>query len=44
MSQLVVWTLDAQRYALPLNAVERVVHAVAVTPLPDAPEVIFTTS
>jgi purine-binding chemotaxis protein CheW len=40
MSQLVVWILDAQRYALPLAAVERVVRAVAVTPLPDAPEVI----
>lgn len=40
MSQLVVWTLDEQRYALPLTAVERVVRAVAVTPLPDAPEVI----
>lgn len=40
MSLLVVWMLDAQRYALPLNAVERVVRAVALTPLPDAPEMI----
>jgi purine-binding chemotaxis protein CheW len=40
MSQLVVWLLDAQRYALPLDAVERVVRAVAVTPLPDAPDVV----
>jgi purine-binding chemotaxis protein CheW len=41
MSQLVVWTLDAQRYALPLPVVERVVRAVATTPLPDAPVVIL---
>ncbi len=40
MQQLVVWTLDAQRYALPFAAVERVVRAVEVTPLPDAPEII----
>jgi purine-binding chemotaxis protein CheW len=40
MAQLVVWLLDAQRYALPLARVERVVRAVAVTPLPDAPSVI----
>jgi purine-binding chemotaxis protein CheW len=40
MPQLVVWTLDAQRYALPLPAVERVVRAAAPTPLPDAPAVI----
>jgi purine-binding chemotaxis protein CheW len=37
MQGLVVWTLDMQRYALPCNAVERVVRAVEVTPLPDAP-------
>jgi purine-binding chemotaxis protein CheW len=36
MSQLVVWSLDSQRYALPLSVVERV----ALTPLPDAPTVI----
>lgn len=40
MSQLVVWTLDAQRYALPLSVVERVARAVALTPLPDAPTAI----
>jgi len=40
MSLLVVWMLDTQRYALPLNAVERVVRAVAPTPLPDAPDMI----
>lgn len=37
MPQLVVWTLDSFRYALPLEAVERVLLPVAVTPLPDAP-------
>jgi purine-binding chemotaxis protein CheW len=35
--QLVVFGLDGMRHALPLAAVERVVHAVAVTPLPGAP-------
>lgn len=40
MRQLVVWALDAQRYALPLAAVDRVLRAVAVTPLPDAPDII----
>lgn len=37
MPQLVVWTLDSFRYALPLEAVQRVLLPVAVTPLPDAP-------
>ncbi len=40
MQQVVVWTLDAQRYALPFPVVERVVRAVEVTPLPDAPEIV----
>jgi purine-binding chemotaxis protein CheW len=33
----VVFSLDAGRYALPLAAVERIVRAVEVTPLPSAP-------
>lgn len=40
MQQLVVWTLDTNRYALPFSVVDRVVRAVEVTPLPDAPEII----
>lgn len=40
MQGLVVWTLDTQRYALPFFAVERVVRAVEVTPLPDTPEIV----
>lgn len=39
--QLVVFTLDDSRFALLLTAVERVVHAVEVTPLPKAPEIIW---
>jgi purine-binding chemotaxis protein CheW len=39
-SPLVVLTLDEQRYALPLSAVERVVRTVEVTPLPNAPDII----
>ena len=38
---VVCFALDDVRYALPLASVERVVRAVAVTPLPDAPEVIL---
>jgi purine-binding chemotaxis protein CheW len=37
----VVFQLDAQSYALPLNAVERVVRAVYVTPLALAPPVVL---
>jgi purine-binding chemotaxis protein CheW len=39
-SQLVVFVVDGQRYALPLETVERVVRAVEVTPLPEAPPII----
>lgn len=38
---LLVFTLDAQRYALRLEAVERVVSAAEITPLPGAPEVVL---
>lgn len=38
--ELVVWRLGAQRYALPLAMVERVLPAAEVTPLPDAPAVV----
>lgn len=37
---LVRFDLDDRRYALPLAAVERVVRAVATTPLPEAPETV----
>jgi purine-binding chemotaxis protein CheW len=40
-NQLVVFTLDEQSFALNLSNVERIVRAVEVTPLPDAPEVIL---
>src|SRR5450759_3745854 len=38
---LVLFHLDEQRYALHLPAVERVVRAVEVTPLPKAPEIVL---
>jgi purine-binding chemotaxis protein CheW len=38
---LVVFTLDGLRYAAALDAVERVVRAVEITPLPKAPEVVL---
>jgi purine-binding chemotaxis protein CheW len=38
---LVIFTLDDQRYALPLQAVQRVVRMVAITPLPNAPDIIL---
>jgi len=37
---LVVWVLGTQRYALPVAAVERIVAAMEVTPLPDAPDLV----
>jgi purine-binding chemotaxis protein CheW len=40
-NQLVVFTLDAQLYALPLASVQRVLRMVEVTPLPNAPEVVL---
>lgn len=38
---LLIFTLDEQRYALYLSAVERVVRAVQVTPLPQAPPIVL---
>ena len=38
---ILVYTIDAQAYGLFLDDVERTVRAVAVTPLPDAPETIL---
>jgi purine-binding chemotaxis protein CheW len=39
--QLVVFTMDEQRYALQLAAVERVVRMVEVTLLPQAPQIVL---
>jgi purine-binding chemotaxis protein CheW len=39
--QLVVFTLDEQRYALRLSSVERVVRAAEITPLPKAPRIVL---
>lgn len=36
-----VFTLDEQQYALRLDAVERIVRAAAITPLPKAPDIIL---
>jgi purine-binding chemotaxis protein CheW len=41
LSQLVVFRLDNQRYALPLPTVERIVRAVEVTALPKAPSIVL---
>ena len=38
---LLAFTLDDWRCALELSAVERVYRAVAVTPLPDAPDIVL---
>ncbi len=38
---LLVFTLDEQRYALPLPSVKRVVRMVEITPLPKAPEIVL---
>jgi len=39
--QLVIFTLDEQRYALHLHTVKRIVRAVEITPLPKAPEIVL---
>src|SRR5680860_931056 len=39
--ELVVFSLDAQRYGLPLPSVSRVVRVVAVTPLSEAPPIVL---
>lgn len=41
LNQLVVFSLDEQRYALLLSNVERIVRAVEITPLPKAPEIVL---
>jgi purine-binding chemotaxis protein CheW len=41
IAQWVVFSLDAGRYALPLHSVERIVRAVHVTSLPQAPAVVL---
>jgi purine-binding chemotaxis protein CheW len=41
VAQLVVFRLDAQRYALALAAVERIVSAVEISPLPNAPAIVL---
>ena len=41
MIQLIGFNLDDQRYALPLSAVERIIRAAAVTPLPKAPAIVL---
>ncbi len=38
---LVPFTLDSQRFALHLPAVEKAVRMVEITPLPHAPEIVF---
>lgn len=41
LAQLLIIVLNEQRYALHLSAIERVVHAVEVTSLPKAPEIVL---
>ena len=39
--QVVVFVMDGQRYALGLQAVDRVIRAVAVTPVPETPAFVL---
>ena len=39
--QMVLFSLDGQRYALRLDAVERVIRAAAVTPVPETPAFVL---
>jgi len=40
-TQLVAFTLDNCKFALPLPQVERIVNVVEITPLPKAPDVVI---
>jgi len=40
LDQYVIFTLNDQRYTLPLLDVERIVSAVYITPLPKAPDIV----
>lgn len=40
-TQLLVFLLDGQRYALPLGAVGRIVRAAEITSLPQAPQIVL---
>ena len=37
----VLFSLDAGQYALPLESVERIIHAAEITPLPLSPDVVL---
>jgi purine-binding chemotaxis protein CheW len=39
--QLIVFTLDSQRYALHLPVVERAIRMVEISPLPKSPEIVI---
>ena len=41
IEQLLVFTLDQQRYALRLSAVDRVVRMIEITSLPKAPDIVL---
>lgn len=41
MLPFLIFGLDDQRYALPLEVVQRVIRAVEITPLPKAPEIVL---
>ncbi|MEW6418299.1 MAG: chemotaxis protein CheW [Nitrospirota bacterium] len=41
LNQLIVFTLDEQRYALYLHAVERVIRSIEITSLPKAPDIVL---
>jgi purine-binding chemotaxis protein CheW len=41
IAQWVVFSLDTGRYALPLIAVDRIIRAAYITPLPLAPEIVL---
>lgn len=41
LNQLLVFALDGERYGLVLSAVDSVVRAVNITPLPQAPDIVL---
>jgi purine-binding chemotaxis protein CheW len=41
IQQFVVFTMDGQRYAVPLSVVDRVVRMVEITPVPRIPQIVL---
>jgi len=41
LDSMVIFTLDAQRYAIPLASIDKVYPTLEITPIPKAPEIVL---